>query len=107
MRVNRKTIGARIQKQRKTLDLTQAEAAERAGLDTTYWSQIERGVRIMSVESLFRMAEVLYVRPGYLLDGGEEAKDDPLLREVRAVLAEWDGKKRRAVLRALRALAEL
>ena len=107
MRMDKKIIGARIQQHRVELDLTQAVAAERAGLDTTYWSQIERGVRIMSVESLFRMAEILNVRPGYLLDGGEETKDDPLLREVRAVLAGWDGKKRRAVLRALRALAEL
>ena len=107
MRMDKKIIGVRVQEQRKALDLTQAQAAERAGLDTTYWSQIERGVRIMSVESLFRMATVLKVSPGYLLDGGEIAEDDPLLREVRAVLAGWDGKKRKAVLKALRALAEL
>ena len=107
MRMDKKIIGARIQEQRKALDLTQAEAAERAGLDTTYWSQIERGVRIMSVESLFKIATVLKVRPGELLDGEEPAEDDPLMREVRDVLAGWDGKQRRAILRALRALSEL
>ena len=107
MRMDKKIIGARIRQHRVELDLTQAVAAERAGLDTTYWSQIERGVRIMSVEALFRMAEVLNVRPGYLLDGGEEARDDPLMREVRAVLAGWDGKQRKAILKALRALAEV
>ena len=105
--MDRKAIGARVQTQRKALDLTQAAVAERAGLDTTYWSQVERGVRMTSVESLFRIASVLKVSPGFLLDGGEPAKDDPLMREVRDVLASWDGKQRRAILKALRALAEL
>jgi len=105
--MDKEAIGARIQRQRKALDLTQAQAAERAGLDTTYWSQVERGVRITSVESMFKIAEALKVKPGLLLDGEVPAEDDPLLREVRDVLAGWDGKQRRAILKALRALAEL
>lgn len=107
MPLDKEAIGARIQRQRKILDLTQAQAAERAGLDTTYLSQVERGVRITSVESLFKIAEALKVSPGLLLDGEGPAEDDPLLREVRDVLAGWDGKQRRAILKALRALAEL
>ena len=105
--MDKKIIGARIQRQRKALDLTQAQASERAGLDTTYLSQVERGVRITSVESLFKIAEALKVSPGFLLDGEGPAKDDPLLREVRDVLAGWGGKQRRAILKALRALAEV
>jgi transcriptional regulator with XRE-family HTH domain len=107
MRIDRKNIGARIQKARKALDLTQATVAERAGLDTVYLSQIERGMKLMSVEALFRIAGVLKISPGSVLDGGEMAKDDPLLREVRAVLAKWNMKQQKAILKALRALADL
>jgi transcriptional regulator with XRE-family HTH domain len=107
MRIEKKGIGARIQKFRKAIDLTQAEAAEKAGIDTIYLSQIERGQKLMSIDALYRIAAVLKVSPGAILDGGEVAEDDPLLKEVRAVLAKWNVKQQKAVLKALRALSEL
>ena len=107
MAINREKLGKCIQRCRKQLDLTQAEAAERAGLDPTYFSQIERGVKAPSLSTLVVISEALQVTPDVLLGLKKPAKDDPLLKELRDILAGWDGKQRRAVLKALRVLAGL
>ena len=107
MTIDQKSLGKCIQRCRQRLDLTQAEAAERAGLDTTYFSQIERGVKMPSLKTLVVISEVLQVTPDVLLGLKKPAKDDALLRELRDILAGWEGKQRRAVLKALRSLAEL
>ena len=107
MAIDQKSLGKTLQRCRQELDLTQAEAAERAGLDTTYFSQVERGVKVPSLKTLVVISEVLQVTPDVLLGLKKPAKDDALLRELRDILAGWDGKQRRAVLKALRALAGL
>jgi len=56
---------------------------------------------------LLNLSLALHVTPDVLLDLKKPAKDDTLLEELRDILAGWDEKKRRAVLKALRALAEL
>jgi transcriptional regulator with XRE-family HTH domain len=107
MAFNAKALGGRIKQLRLEVDLTQAALAERVGLETAYVSQIERGVRVPTVDVLDRIAAALKVSLVALFDGGKLAKEDALLGEVRALLSRWDGKQRRAVLNALRALAEL
>ncbi len=105
MAINTKALGRRIRERRLALDLTQALLGERAELDTTYVSQVERGAKLPSLVALDRVATVLKTSPSELLAKDKAAKDDPLLREVRDILAGWDTKKRKAVLKALRALA--
>ena len=46
------------------------------------------------------IVEALKVKPGFLLDGEGPADDDALQHEVRDVLSSWDGKQRRAILKA-------
>jgi len=42
-----KSIGARIQKARLSRKMTQAELAEKTGIDPVYVSQVERGHRLV------------------------------------------------------------
>ena len=107
MTIDRKSLGKRIQAQRKALNLTQAALAERAKLDTAYFSQVERGIKLPSLEALDRIAKALKVAPGALLGGVKAVKDDSLTREVRDILAKWSPKQRKAILKALRALSEM
>ena len=46
------TFGLNVRKRREALELSQLEAAEKADLDPTYISGIERGVRNSPVFSL-------------------------------------------------------
>ncbi len=50
-------LGKNVSDLRKEKGLTQEQLAERSGLDSTYISGIERGVRNPSIASLVRLAK--------------------------------------------------
>lgn len=54
-----RTVGKRIKKQRVSLDLTQAEAAERAGISEKYYANLERGVNRGRLEIYYKIAIAL------------------------------------------------
>ena len=54
-------VGDALRELRSRADLNQEEFAHRAGLDRTYVSGIERGIRNPTVASLQRLAEALGV----------------------------------------------
>lgn len=60
-------LGANVRKRREEKDLTQEALAERANLDPTYISGIERGVRNPSVLSVVRIAKALGTTTSKLL----------------------------------------
>jgi transcriptional regulator with XRE-family HTH domain len=63
------SFGLNVRKRRESLDLTQLEAAERADLDPTYISGIERGVRNPSLISIARVAKALDITVSELCAG--------------------------------------
>ena len=63
------SFGLNVRKRREFLDLTQLEAAERADLDPTYISGIERGVRNPSLISIVRVAKALDITVSELCAG--------------------------------------
>ena len=62
-------FGLNVRKRREALDLTQLAAAERADLDPTYISGIERGVRNPSLISIARLAKALDLTVSELCEG--------------------------------------
>ena len=52
-------FGSNVRKAREKKELTQERLAERADLDQTYISGIERGIRNPSVLSIVRLAKAL------------------------------------------------
>jgi transcriptional regulator with XRE-family HTH domain len=54
-----KKFGDNVRTRREALDLSQEQLAERANLDRTYISGVERGVRNLSLLSLVRLAKAL------------------------------------------------
>ena len=63
------SFGLNVRKRREFLDLTQLETAERADLDPTYISGIERGVRNPSLISIARVAKALDITVSELCAG--------------------------------------
>lgn len=107
MKLDKKKLGFRIGEARRSLGLTQAQLAERAGLDTIYISQIERGQRTMSLPSLFSVANALKSKAGSLLDEEGIDAEDALVNELRELLRGWNEEQRKAVLTALRLLKKV
>ena len=63
----RKLVGRNVRQNRERVGVSQEELAYRAGIDRTYVSGIERGIRNPTVLVLQDLAGVLKVRPADLL----------------------------------------
>ena len=65
-------FGSNVRTARETKDFTQEKLAEKADLDQTYISGIERGVRNPSVLSIVRLAKALGTSVSELSKGIEK-----------------------------------
>ena len=65
----RRQVGRNVRKFRERKRWSQEELAFEADFHRTYISGIERGIRNPTAVVIARLAEVLGVRPGRLLDG--------------------------------------
>lgn len=75
-------IGRRMRTLRIARKLTQAQVAEAAGIETSFYGQVERGANTPSVKTLLAVARALKVPPAHLLpDGGP-----PLRRRYAAAI---------------------
>lgn len=78
-------FGARLRMHRVAAVLTQAELAERAALDVSYVSQMERGLRDPSLSSIEALAHALGMSlPEFFGDGAL----DPVASQARALAQE-------------------
>ena len=68
-------IGGRIRKQREYLGLTREQFAEKLDITPKFCSDIELGVKGMSVPTLCRIASTLSLSTDYILFGKQEKKD--------------------------------
>lgn len=62
-----KEIGGRMRALRLGRRLTQAQVAEAAAIETSFYGQVERGRNTPSVKTLLAVARALKVAPGELL----------------------------------------
>ena len=61
-------LGENVRRHRKAKDMTQERLALDAGMERSYVSDLERGMRNPSVRALGRLAEALGVEPTALLE---------------------------------------
>lgn len=69
------SIGGRIRKQREFLGLTREQFAEKLDVTPKFCSDIELGVKGMSVPTLCRIATTLCLSTDYILFGKEDKKE--------------------------------
>ena len=63
------TLGLNVRRRREELDLTQEQLAEKADLDQTYISGIERGLRNPGILNVAKLAKALGVSTAALCKG--------------------------------------
>ena len=69
-------FGRRLRRLRRDRDISQEALAHLAGLDRTYVSGVERGVRNLSLVNICRLAGALDVPVSMLFDGVSVIKPD-------------------------------
>jgi transcriptional regulator with XRE-family HTH domain len=62
-------LGLNVRKRREARELTQEKLAERAGLDATYISGIERGLRNPGIKNVAKLAKALGLTTAELCKG--------------------------------------
>ena len=65
--MNYKILGERVRQYRKEMQLTQEELAVKIGMSASFLGHIERGTRILSVDTLVSLCHVLGCTPNDLL----------------------------------------
>ena len=65
--LNAVTIGQTIRRLRKEKHLSQEVFSGLAALDRTHYSKIERGLRVPTLETIFKMAQALDMNPSELI----------------------------------------
>ena len=101
-------IGSRIRILRQALRLTQAEVAERIGIDPSFYGQIERGTNAPSLKTLFSIAAALKTEPANLLPPGrrERGRDPLMTGALEELLSRLKPGKRRFLVGMVRDLAD-
>jgi transcriptional regulator with XRE-family HTH domain len=72
----RKSLGKVVQQRRNQLGLTQQQLADRAELHRTYISDVERGARNLSLESIYQISKGLSLRASTLFAQAEDGAQD-------------------------------
>jgi len=67
-----KQMGLRIRNQRELLGLTREQFAEKLGVTSKFCSDIELGIKGMSIATLVKMSGVLKLTTDYILLGRED-----------------------------------
>jgi len=101
------TIGSRLRGARESLGLSQEAVAARAGLNTSYLSQIERGRKTPSLEVFVRLAASVNLTLAELFTDKEEPSPALGAREVERLLVNVPRERRAALLSLIRAAADL
>ncbi len=81
-----KSLGSNIQKYRLAQGLTQDAAAEKCGLSSNYFRQIELGYKVPRLETFLRIAEVLETPTDLLLSADvswtSEVRSNELFKKI-------------------------
>jgi CheY-like chemotaxis protein len=78
-------LGATLKSQRSMLGISQEELACRAGLHRTYISDVERGARNPSIQSIEKLASALEISVSTLFEQGRSASQAKELVEILLV----------------------
>ena len=104
--MNSKKLGSNIQKYRLAKGLTQEATAEKCGLSTNYFRQIELGNKVPRLETFLKIAELLGVSTDLLFAGNfswtAEARSNELYQKIEKLPAN----QREYILSAVDALVE-
>ncbi|WP_010244118.1 helix-turn-helix domain-containing protein [Acetivibrio cellulolyticus] len=101
-----KALGERIRKQRLKVNLTQEQLAEKIDMSYSFVGQIERGDRVLSLETLVRLANELSISVDYLIQDSLKFTPEVFISSALTNLQGKNEKKLKAFKDTIDILAE-
>ena len=83
--VNYRALGERIQKRRQQIGLSQSDAPEKLDLSTSFYSRVERGEKIASLETLIKIAIHFELSFDFML---QDSIDASVSKQLQAELSQ-------------------
>ena len=87
--VDYQSMGRRMKMKRRSKHLSQEDVAKAAHISPSYYGNIERGMRIPSIDTLVLIANALGVGTDYLLFDSLKVTNSPHSPEVMRFLARY------------------
>ncbi len=104
--VNYKALGEKIKQKRNQLGMTQEKVSERLDLSESYYSRIEAGNRVTSIETLMKIANFYNLSLDYLmLDSSTRQANDKVQTELMEILKNKTQAQSKYLLDILRVLS--
>ncbi len=107
-------ISKRIKEERKKLNLTQEELAEKINMSYKYLSNIERNVDKPSLDLLVRLSEKLKISVITLLTdtkndtkNKQEIKKDTFLRQLQYLTADLNNEQQKEIINIIKGVKKL
>ena len=103
-----KQFGQTIQRLRKYQNLTQEQLGELCDRHPVYISELERGVKSPSLDSILRLSEALKVTSGDLMNLAFQPENDKqsYKREITVLLEQQNSEDLRRIIRIIKAYAD-
>ncbi len=98
MKRSHAAIGRRMRSVRQSLGMTQAELAEAAGIDPSFYGQIERGTNVPSLKTFLSVAAALGVDPADLLPRKAARGDRLYEKAIERLVRNLGAKQKKLVL---------
>ncbi len=104
-KIDYKLIGSRVREERIKYNLTQEKLAENVGISASYMGLLERGDRILSVETLVKLSVALGVTTDSLLAATlDSIKKDSFAVQFSLMMNELTDDQKQMVLDVIRAM---
>ena len=99
MPLDYKMIGTNIKNRRKELHITQQQLADGLYISLSLVSKLERGVKAVSMETFYSIAEYLHTSVAVLMSNPNDpvVQHNELIREIDSMLEDLDNKHLRIV----------
>ena len=102
--MNAKSLGKNIQKYRLARGMTQDAAAEKSGLSTNYFRQIELGHKVPRLETFLKIADALDVSTDLLFTGNINRSPEIRGNELLEKMAGLTNQQKEYILDAVETL---
>ena len=105
--VNYKALGERIQQKRQQLGLSQQDASEKLDLSTSFFSRVERGEKVSSLETLVKIANFFGFSLDFLLQESlTQNKSEQLQTELTQIFNDKTTEQTERLIEWLKVLSE-
>ena len=104
--IDYKEIGKRIRAERRHQELTQEKLSEMADISESFLGHIERGGRVLSVETLAKLANALNLSIEFIVCGEYNYQPATLPAEIHNALNRMSSSQRGVFISMMSTLAE-